>query len=57
MKLRICNACGAFISIHDNDKVLGNTNEVSMIASLSFSLQRLADHLGGKLHLGCRSLV
>ena len=33
MKLRICNACGAFLSIFDNDK-------------------RLADHLGGKLHLG-----
>nr|VDC85582.1 unnamed protein product [Brassica rapa] len=32
-KLRLCDICGAFLSIYDNDR-------------------RLADHFGGKLHLG-----
>ncbi|KAH9563233.1 hypothetical protein CY35_05G114600 [Sphagnum magellanicum] len=32
-KLRVCDICGAFLSIYDNDR-------------------RLADHFGGKLHLG-----
>ncbi|GAB5035092.1 rna-binding protein luc7-like expressed [Nannochloropsis oceanica] len=32
-RLRVCDVCGAFLSISDNDK-------------------RLADHFGGKLHLG-----
>ncbi|KAG9160180.1 hypothetical protein Leryth_024462 [Lithospermum erythrorhizon] len=32
-KLRVCDICGAFLSVYDNDR-------------------RLADHFGGKLHLG-----
>ncbi|XP_020095790.1 putative RNA-binding protein Luc7-like 2 [Ananas comosus] len=32
-KLRLCDICGAFLSVYDNDR-------------------RLADHFGGKLHLG-----
>lgn len=32
-KLRVCEVCGAYLGIHDNDR-------------------RLADHFGGKLHLG-----
>ncbi|XP_028770625.1 putative RNA-binding protein Luc7-like 2 isoform X3 [Neltuma alba] len=32
-KLRVCNICGAFLSVYDSDR-------------------RLADHFGGKLHLG-----
>ncbi|KAL3318014.1 putative RNA-binding protein Luc7-like 1 [Cichlidogyrus casuarinus] len=32
-KLRVCEACSAYLGIHDNDR-------------------RLADHFGGKLHLG-----
>uniref|UniRef100_A0A915IF75 Uncharacterized protein n=1 Tax=Romanomermis culicivorax TaxID=13658 RepID=A0A915IF75_ROMCU len=32
-KLRVCDVCGAFLGIHDNDR-------------------RLADHFGGKLHMG-----
>lgn len=32
-KLRLCEVCGAFLGIHDNDR-------------------RLADHFGGKLHMG-----
>jgi len=32
-KLRVCDICGAFLSIYDSDR-------------------RLADHFGGKLHLG-----
>ncbi|KMZ64861.1 Luc7-like protein [Zostera marina] len=32
-KLRVCDTCGAFLSVYDNDR-------------------RLADHFGGKLHLG-----
>ncbi|GBG82939.1 hypothetical protein CBR_g36466 [Chara braunii] len=32
-KLRVCDVCGAFLSIYDSDR-------------------RLADHFGGKLHLG-----
>eukprot|EP00850_Spirogloea_muscicola_P016216 SM000130S27103 [mRNA] locus=s130:227914:232056:+ [translate_table: standard] len=36
-KLRVCDICGAFLSIYDNDR-------------------RLADHFGGKLHLGYMSI-
>lgn len=32
-KLRVCDVCGALLSIHDSDR-------------------RLADHFGGKLHIG-----
>eukprot|EP00959_Pyramimonas_sp_CCMP1952_P175948 3676887-Pyramimonas_sp.AAC.1 len=32
-KLRVCDVCGAFLSIYDSDR-------------------RLADHFGGKMHLG-----
>ena len=32
-KLRVCDICGAFLSVYDSDR-------------------RLADHFGGKLHLG-----
>eukprot|EP01089_Gocevia_fonbrunei_P019814 TRINITY_DN7136_c0_g1_i1.p1 TRINITY_DN7136_c0_g1~~TRINITY_DN7136_c0_g1_i1.p1 ORF type:complete len:167 (+),score=45.85 TRINITY_DN7136_c0_g1_i1:210-710(+) len=32
-KLRVCDVCGAFLSIYDSDR-------------------RLADHFGGKLHIG-----
>lgn len=32
-KLRVCEVCGAYLGIHDNDR-------------------RLADHFGGKLHIG-----
>jgi hypothetical protein len=32
-KLRVCDDCGAYLGIHDNDR-------------------RLADHFGGKLHMG-----
>lgn len=32
-KLRVCEVCGAFLSLYDNDR-------------------RLADHFGGKLHIG-----
>lgn len=32
-KLRVCDSCGAFLSVYDSDR-------------------RLADHFGGKLHLG-----
>jgi hypothetical protein len=32
-KLRVCDICGAFLSIYDSDR-------------------RLADHFGGKMHLG-----
>jgi len=36
-KLRVCEVCGAYLGIHDNDR-------------------RLADHFGGKLHLGFISI-
>lgn len=32
-KLRVCEVCGAYLGLQDNDR-------------------RLADHFGGKLHLG-----
>ncbi len=32
-KLRVCDVCGSYLGIYDNDR-------------------RLADHFGGKLHLG-----
>lgn len=32
-KLRVCEVCGSYLGIYDNDR-------------------RLADHFGGKLHMG-----
>lgn len=32
-RLRVCDVCGAMLSLHDSDR-------------------RLADHFGGRLHLG-----
>ncbi|GFZ11328.1 LUC7 related protein [Actinidia rufa] len=53
-KLRVCDICGAFLSVYDSFQVSQYCSAASAILSfyVVFSDRRLADHFGGKLHLG-----
>ncbi|XP_058102479.1 uncharacterized protein LOC131246397 isoform X2 [Magnolia sinica] len=59
-KLRVCDICGAFLSVYDRllgpvlrGKLLQLKNRMSYFdCCLASSDRRLADHFGGKLHLG-----
>ena len=54
-KLRVCDVCGAFLSIFDSDRFISyflrSPRCVALIPYL-VNHRRLADHFGGKLHLG-----
>ncbi|KAF3617082.1 putative biotin carboxyl carrier protein of acetyl-CoA carboxylase, chloroplastic-like [Capsicum annuum] len=47
-KLRVCDICGAFLSVYDRVLVESGYSYFSFLSSD----RRLADHFGGKLHLG-----
>ncbi|KAL3650109.1 hypothetical protein CASFOL_006512 [Castilleja foliolosa] len=48
-KLRVCDICGAFLSVYD--RLLGPVFR-GLLLQLKNVDRRLADHFGGKLHLG-----
>ncbi|KAF5944146.1 hypothetical protein HYC85_018223 [Camellia sinensis] len=53
-KLRVCDICGAFLSVYDS-RLLGRFFEDKLLQLKNVRLfldRRLADHFGGKLHLG-----
>ena len=46
-KLRVCDICGAFLSIYDSDKY-----PPALLLSACDMYRRLIDHFAGKQHLG-----
>ncbi|KAL6504010.1 hypothetical protein OROGR_025933 [Orobanche gracilis] len=49
-KLRVCDICGAFLSVYD--RAFGPSFTRITFAAKECADRRLADHFGGKLHLG-----
>ncbi|XP_048576295.1 putative RNA-binding protein Luc7-like 2 isoform X1 [Nematostella vectensis] len=53
-KLRVCEVCAAYLSLYDNDRrfVICCVNSTLTVLILDKILTLLADHFGGKLHMG-----
>ncbi|CAE6106342.1 unnamed protein product [Arabidopsis arenosa] len=57
-KLRLCDICGAFLSVYDRlfgpsfTRITFAANKCAFFLDLLCLDRRLADHFGGKLHLG-----
>lgn len=54
-KLHVCDQCGSFLSIFDNDRrcaVSVTVKSAFSILTLAITSRSLADHFGGKMHVG-----
>ncbi|KAL3630931.1 hypothetical protein CASFOL_023915 [Castilleja foliolosa] len=51
-KLRVCDICGAFLSVYDSAFGFGPSFTRITFAAKECADRRLSDHFGGKLHLG-----